>query len=410
MFRCWRSSAIRIIICPPRIHIAGTNGKGSTSAFLRAMAEADGKRVHVYTSPHLVHFRERIRLAGTLVSDARLVEALLACEKANGDTPITFFEITTVAAFLLFAQNPADLLILEVGLGGRLDATNVIDFPALSVITAIAHDHEGFLGSELSGIAREKAGIFKPGVPVVVAPQSDEVRAVLEKEATRAHTGPVAYAGQDWMSYEEHGRLVFQSEDRFLDLPMPRLGGRHQLDNAGTAIAAIKTLYPDMPDRSIAEGLVKVDWPARLQRLTEGNLLRLLPADAELWLDGGHNPQAGHALSSALADLEEKAPKPLLMIIGMLVTKKPHGYFAPFKGLAREIITVPIPGSHAGVDPVELASMAQQAGIPASAAASLEEALKRFSLQQHNVAPRILIGGSLYLAGSALAANGTPPK
>ncbi|SNY91736.1 dihydrofolate synthase / folylpolyglutamate synthase [Cohaesibacter sp. ES.047] len=395
---------------PPTIHIAGTNGKGSTSAFLRAMAEADGKRVHVYTSPHLVHFRERIRLGGTCVSDACLVEALLTCERANGGAPITFFEITTVAAFLLFAQNPADLLILEVGLGGRLDATNVIDFPAVSVITAIAHDHEGYLGSELDGIAREKAGIFKPGVPAIIAPQSDDVREVLEGEATRARTGLVAIAGQDWMAYEEHGRFIFQAESRFLDLPMPRLGGRHQLDNAGTAIAAIRTVFPEMSDDSIAKGLVKVDWPARLQRLTEGRLLSQLPPDAELWLDGGHNPQAGHALSSALADLEEKAPKPLLMIIGMLSTKKPQGYFAPFKGLAREIITVPVPNSDAGVDPVSLASIAQEKGIPASAAASLEEALKRFSLQQHKTAPRILIGGSLYVAGAALAANGTPPK
>ena len=300
-------------------------------------------------------------------------------------------------------------MILEVGLGGRLDATNVIDAPAASVITPIAHDHEGFLGSEITGIAREKAGILKKGVPAIVAPQSDDVREVLEQEARRVRTGLLAIGGQDWMSYEEHGRLIFQDENGLMDLPMPRLGGRHQLTNAGTAIATLRTVFPDFPDTAIEQGLSDVDWPARLQRLTEGKLLELLPKDAELWLDGGHNPQAGHALASALADLEEKAPRPLHMIVGMLNTKNPQGYFAPFKGLAKDIITVPIPGSEAAIDPVELAQVAQESGIPASAAASLDEALKRLGLQNLKPAPRILIAGSLYLAGTALDANGTPP-
>ena len=394
---------------PPTIHVAGTNGKGSTSAFIRAMAEAAGLKVHVYSSPHLVHFHERIRLAGSFVSDEALVEALQICEKANDGSPITFFEITTIAAFLLFSQHPADLLLLEVGLGGRLDATNVIDKPLASVITPIAHDHENFLGTDIKGIAREKAGILKKDVPAIFASQEDEVRDVLEAEAKAVRAGPVVIGGQDWMSYEEHGRMIFQGESGLLDLPLPRLGGRHQLMNAGLAIATLKQVLPDLDDKAIDAGLVNVRWPARLQRLTKGTLLDLVPRDAELWLDGGHNPQAGRALASALADLEEKAPRPLHMIVGMLSTKEPSGYFAPFKGLARDIITVPVSGSAAGIEPVELARIAQEAGIPASAAGSLEEALKRLALQKLPEAPRILICGSLYLAGAALAANGTPP-
>ncbi len=394
---------------PPTIHVAGTNGKGSTSAFIRAMAEAAGLKVHVYSSPHLVHFHERIRLAGSFVSDEALVEALQICEKANDGAPITFFEITTVAAFLLFSQHPADLLVLEVGLGGRLDATNVIDKPLASVITPIAHDHENFLGPDLEGIAREKAGILKPGVPAIFASQGDVVRKVLEAEARTVRAGPVLIGGQDWMSYEEHGRMVFQGERGLLDLPLPRLGGRHQLMNAGVAIATLKAVMPDFDDKAIEAGLINVRWPARLQRLAQGQLLDLLPREVELWLDGGHNPQAGLALASALADLEEKAPRPLHMIVGMLSTKDPSGYFTPFKGLAKEIITVPVSGSAAGIEPVELARIAQETGIPASAAGSLEEALKKLDLQKLQGAPRILICGSLYLAGAVLAANGTPP-
>ncbi|PLW75891.1 bifunctional folylpolyglutamate synthase/dihydrofolate synthase [Cohaesibacter celericrescens] len=394
---------------PPTIHVAGTNGKGSTSAFMRSMAEAAGKVVHVYASPHLVHFHERIRLAGRYVSDEALIDALLECERVNDGNPITFFEITTVAAFLLFSQHPADLLILEVGLGGRLDATNVIKKPAATVVTPIAHDHEGFLGSEITGIAREKAGIFKSSAPAILAPQSDDVREALEQKARSVGTGPLSIGGQDWLSYEEHGRLIFQDEFGLMDLPLPRLGGRHQLINAGTAIASLRVVFPDLPDRAIEQGMGDVNWPARMQRLNEGKLHALLPKDAELWLDGGHNPQAGHALASALADLEEKAPRPLHMIVGMLNTKDPQGYFAPFKGLAKDIITVPIPGSIAAIDPVALAQVAQESGIPASAAASLDEALKRLGLQNLKPAPRILIAGSLYLAGAVLSANGTPP-
>ena len=394
---------------PPTIHVAGTNGKGSTSAFMRAMAEARGLKVHVYSSPHLVHFRERIRLAGSLVSNEDLVTALRRCEEANRGEPITFFEITTIAAFLLFSQHPADLLILEVGLGGRLDSTNVIEHPLACAIASIAHDHETFLGSDIKGIAREKAGIFKPGSPAVIAPQKDEVRDVLEEEARKAGASPVFIGGQDWMSYEEHGRLIFQGETGLMDLPLPRLAGRHQLINAGLAIASLKAGGLDISDAAIAEGLVAVQWPARLQRLTEGVLLEGLPEGAELWLDGGHNPGAGQALASALADLEDRAPKPLHMIVGMLDTKDPSGFFSAFTGLAREIITVPVEMSDAGIEPVELARLAQGVGIAASAAGSLQDALKRISLMSREHPPRILIGGSLYLAGAVLRDNGTPP-
>ncbi|WP_316858749.1 folylpolyglutamate synthase/dihydrofolate synthase family protein [uncultured Cohaesibacter sp.] len=395
---------------PPTIHVAGTNGKGSTCAFLRAMTEASGKRVHVYSSPHLVHFRERIRLAGTLVSDETLIDALLRCEKANNGDPITFYEITTAAAFLLFSEHPADLLVLEVGLGGRYDATNVITDPVATVITPIAHDHEGFFGTKISRIAWEKAGIMKKGIPSVWAPQKQEVRDVLEQEAAKAGAGPLSIGGQDWMAFEEHGRLIFQGETSLMDLPIPRLGGRHQLINAGSAIATAKLVMPEISDDDIIKGLGSVNWPARLQRLTQGNLFQFVPKDAELWLDGGHNPHAGLAVASALADLEEKAPRPLHMIVGMLNTKDPTGYFTPFKGLAKDIITVPIEGSEAAIDPVELSSIAQATGIPASAAASVEEALKRLSLQNLKPAPRILIAGSLYLAGNILRDNGTPPN
>ena len=394
---------------PPTIHIAGTNGKGSTSAFLRAMAEAAGKKVHVYTSPHLVSFRERIRLAGTLVSDETLLEALRRCEKVNAGEPITFFEITTATAFLLFSEHPADLLVLEVGLGGRFDATNVIQNPLASVITPIAHDHEGFFGTEITRIAWEKAGIMKKGIPAIWAQQEEEVRTVLEAEAAKVGATPISIGGQDWMSFEEHGSLIFQGESGLMDLPLPRLGGRHQLSNAGTAIATVKQVLPDITDEQIAKGLTCVDWPARMQRLTTGTLCAQLPKESELWLDGGHNPHAGLAVASAFADLEEKAPRPLHMIVGMLNTKDPAGYFAPFKGLAKDIITVPIDGNDAALDPVELAQIAQRAGIPASAAGSVEEALKRLTLMNLKIAPRILIGGSLYLAGNVLRDNGTPP-
>ncbi|MCV6600267.1 MAG: bifunctional folylpolyglutamate synthase/dihydrofolate synthase [Cohaesibacter sp.] len=394
---------------PPVIHVAGTNGKGSTTAFMRAMLEAQGLKVHVYTSPHLVEFRERIRLAGRLVAWERLLDALKLCDEANENGEVTFFEITTAAAFWLFSQTPADIVLLEVGLGGRLDATNVIEQPAMTLITPIARDHEEFLGPELADIAREKAGILKAGAPVVIGPQADGLRDVLEEQARLKKTGPVHIQAQDWMSYEEHGRLIYQDENGLLDLPLPRLLGSHQLSNAGMAIAALKILVQkcviELSDDAIARGLQQVKWPARLQQLTSGPLFGLAPKGAELWLDGGHNPNAGQMLAAALADLEERAPRPLHMIVGMLKTKDPSGYFKAFKGLARDVITIPVESQANGEDPVLLAKMAVDAGVPASAASSVSQALQKLALIPRDTPPRILIGGSLYLAGEVLKAN-----
>ncbi len=310
---------------PPVIHVGGTNGKGSTIAFLRAMLEAAGQRVHVYSSPHLVRINERFRLGavgeGQLVSDEELTAALAECEAANAGAPITVFEIITAAGMLLFARHPADVLLLEVGLGGRLDATNVIDKPLATIVTPISIDHTDFLGDTLEKIAAEKAGIFKPGVPALVAAQSREVLAVLERQAARLKA-PMKIAGEDWTATEERGRLVFQDEAGLLDLPAPKLYGRHQFENAGLAIAALRAAAPfKISPAAFEQGMVKAEWPARMQRLAHGRLLELIPAGSELWLDGGHNPDGGRAIAAALADLEERVPRPLVLIVGMLSSK-----------------------------------------------------------------------------------------
>src|SRR3954451_11547505 len=330
---------------PPVIHVAGTNGKGSTIAFLRAMLEAAGKNVHVYTSPNLVRVNERFRLGGTgggvLVSDTELVDALAECERANGDAPITLFEIETAAAFVLFARHPADYLLLEVGLGGRLDATNVIDHPLASVVTPVSMDHVEFLGDTIEKIAAEKAGIFRAGVPSVIAPQTDAVSRVLERHAEKARA-PLHVAGQHWHASVEHGRLVYQDEQGLLDLPPPKLFGRHQFDNAGTAIAALRAAGVRLPVSAIEQGLTRAEWPARLQRLTTGKLVKLAPAGAELWLDGGHNQDGGRAIAAALGDLEERVSRPLVLIVGMLSTKDRDGFLRNFTGLVRRVFGVPI--------------------------------------------------------------------
>jgi dihydrofolate synthase/folylpolyglutamate synthase len=398
---------------PPAIHIAGTNGKGSTTAFLRAMLEAAGKIVHVYTSPHLVRFHERIRIGAPggshFVDEEELIEALIAVEHANAGAPIPQFEITTAAAFQLFADHPADYLLLEVGLGGRYDATNVITEPRVAVITQIALDHEKFLGNTVEQIAGEKAGIIKRNRPVVVAPERDEVIDVIETQAARLGA-PVHLANRDWMAYAEHGRLVYQDVDGLLDLPAPRLIGRHQFTNAGVAIAALRQAEPAIATGAIETGLTSVEWPARMQRLTAGRLVARTRGDAEIWLDGGHNPAAGQVIAETVADLEERVPRPLFMVCGMLNTKDPIGFFQPFAGLARKAYTVPVPSSAAGRDPGELAEAARTAGVDAVPVADVETALDRISAETGlPMPPRILICGSLYLAGSVLEANGTPP-
>jgi dihydrofolate synthase/folylpolyglutamate synthase len=394
---------------PPTIHVAGTNGKGSTIAFLRAMLEAAGKSVHVYTSPNLVRVNERFRLGsragGMLVSDTELADALAECERANGDSPITLFEIETAAAFVLFARHAADYLLLEVGLGGRLDATNVIDRPIASVVTPVSMDHVEFLGDTIEKIAAEKAGIFRPGVPAVIAPQADLVAAVLERHAERARA-PLHAAGQQWQAGVEHGRLVYQDEKGLLDMPPPKLFGRHQFDNAGTAIAALRAAGVALPAKAIEQGLMRAEWPARLQRLTTGKLFSLAPSGAELWLDGGHNADGGRAIAAALGDLEERVSRPLVLMVGMLSTKDRSAFLRNFTGLVRRVFGVPI-HQDKGVPADEIAASARAAGMPADAAAGIEDALTKIGALGFDPPPRILITGSLYLAGEVLASNGT---
>ncbi len=394
---------------PPVIHVAGTNGKGSTIAFLRAMLEAAGKSVHVYTSPNLVRINERFRLGapggGVLVSDEELADALAECERANGDAPITIFEIETAAAFVLFARHSADMLLLEVGLGGRLDATNVIERPLASVVTPVSMDHIEFLGDTIEKIAAEKAGIFRAGVPAVIAPQTDAVSAVLERHAGKARA-PLHVAGQQWSASIEHGRLVYQDEKGLFDLPPPKLFGRHQFDNAGTAIAALRAAGIRLPVKAVEQGLMRAEWPARLQRLTTGRLVALAPAGAELWLDGGHNADGGRAIAAALGDLEERVSRPLVLVVGMLSTKDHAGFLRNFTGLVRRVFGVPI-HQDKGVPVDEIAAAARDAGMPADASQSIEEALTAIDALGFDPPPRILITGSLYLAGEVLAANGT---
>ncbi len=390
---------------PPVIHVAGTNGKGSTVAYLRAMLEAAGLVVHCYTSPHLVKFHERIRVAGHLISEADLSALLEECEHANGGEPITFFEITTAAAFLAYCRSAADYLILEVGLGGRLDATNVIAKPALTVITAIDYDHQQYLGTTLTAIAHEKAGILKAGRPAVVGVQPGEALAEIERVAEKMRA-PLFVANRDWQSFEQHGRLVFQDKAGLLDLPMPQLRGRHQIDNAGNAIAALREVSDRrVSDVHIAQGLKSVSWPARMQRLGPGALWSLLPADAELWLDGGHNPSAGRALAQAFSDLNDRHSRPLVLVWGMLNTKDVESFIAPFAGIAHRVIAIAIPEEENAIAAEVLAQAALARGLAAETAASLEEALRR--AQATAPAARILICGSLYLAGHVLAVHGS---
>jgi dihydrofolate synthase / folylpolyglutamate synthase len=395
---------------PPVVHVAGTNGKGSTIAFMRAVLEAAGKRVHVYTSPHLVRFHERIRLAGTLVDEERLVEAFRRCEAANGGRPITVFEITTAAAFLLFAETPADVLLLEVGLGGRYDATNVVSRPAATVVSPVSLDHMEHLGDTVAKIALEKAGIVRRGVPLIVAEQSLDGQAVIEAEAARMRAGPVLVGGQDFGTHEENGRLVYQDGDGLLDLPLPRLPGRHQHLNAGTAIAALRAAFgPDLSEPAFARGMLEVRWPGRLQRLT-GHVTNLAPPGADVWVDGGHNEDGGRVLAAALAEMNERNPRPLVMIAGMLSTKDSTAFLSAFRGLASRLYAVGIRGQEAARSPEDVVEQATRAGLRAEIASGLSEALARIGAEAGGPPPRIIVCGSLYLAGEVLALDGTIPQ
>jgi len=398
---------------PPVIHVAGTNGKGSTIAYLRAILEAAGLRVHVYTSPYLVRINECYRIGrpggGRLVGDDELRAALEHCERANAGLPVTIFEIETAAAFCLFAQHPADLVLLEVGLGGRLDATNVIDAPLATVIAPISIDHTEFLGDTLTRIAGEKAAIIKRGVPVVCAEQAAEAMAVIEQQARREHAALHA-AGQQWDVNVERGRLVYQDDRGLMDLAAPRLFGRHQFDNAGLAIATLRALDAFRIDAAAFEaGIVAAEWPARMQRIGSGALVDQAPPGCEIWLDGGHNAEGGRVAAAALGDLEERVSRPLVVIAGMMANKDAAAFLANFAGLTRHVMAVQIPDRGQAMPPERLADAARRLGLRVEISESVEAALHSLTALAYEVPPRILITGSLYLAGHVLAANGTPP-
>ncbi len=381
---------------PPVIHVAGTNGKGSTCAFLRATAEAAGLRVHVFTSPHLVAFNERIRLAGTLVDDAALAAALEEIEQLNAGGAVTVFEVITAAAFLLFARVPADLCVLEVGLGGRLDATNVIPAPAACAITSISMDHRDFLGDTLERIAFEKAGIIKPDAPAVTGQQPPEVLAVLQAEAERQQTS-LSARGRDW-SIERVGRgLRYADAAGALDLPLPVLPGAHQHDNAGIAIAALRAAGFAPTAAQARRGVAEAEWPARLQRL-DGRLAALLPPGWELWLDGGHNEGAGVALGKHLATWRDR---PVHLVVGMKQTKDPEAFLRPLLPHAATVWAVAEPGQHLAL-PVD-AIVAASGGV-ARPADSVASALRE--LPRGEGPARVLVCGSLYLAGEVMKADG----
>jgi dihydrofolate synthase / folylpolyglutamate synthase len=395
---------------PPVIHVAGTNGKGSVCAFSRAMLEAQGLRVHVHTSPHLVRFHERIRLAGKLISEEALVSLLEEVEEVNHGREITFFEITAAAMFLAFARQPADAVVLEVGLGGTYDATNVVPHPAMTVIQPVGMDHKEFLGTDLAGIAAEKAGIIKKGAALVVGPQSPVPRHVILRRADQLGVELFEF-GQDFVARLEHGRMVYEDETGLLDLPLPRLAGRHQIENAGVAIAALRHARRGWgQDAAVERGLSTVEWPARLQRLHKGPLVEAAPKGAEVWLDGGHNVHGAEAVSRAMADMEEHGERPLYLICGMLANKDALGFLRAFNGLARHVVTVAIPGEAASLGAGALYDTARRAGLDAAPAEDLDDAMLQVTawsrLDQTDVPPRILICGSLYLAGKVLAENG----
>ena len=395
MFRILEALGDPHLAIPPSVLFAGTNGKGSTLAMVRAGLEGAGKVCHAYTSPHLAWFHERIRIAGELITEAALAELLAEVEEINGTEPITYFEITTAAAFRAFARTPADYTLLEVGLGGRLDATNVVT-PQVSVITPVSLDHEAFLGDTVGKIAFEKAGILKRGVPAVIGPQTDEGLAVIEEQAERVGA-PLHVCNRDWQVWEEHGRMAFQDEHGLLDLPLPNLIGGHQVFNAGCALATLRLLGAHDAEAAVS----RAEWPARLQRLRRGPLVEMA-GQAELWLDGGHNPAAGTSLAEALLRLPAR---PLHLICGMLKTKDAVGYMRPMAEVAEALMSVTIPGEEATLTADETAEAAREAGFATVAPAeTVADAVADIVARAPSA--RILICGSLYLAGAVLRDNG----
>ena len=397
---------------PPVIHVAGTNGKGSTTAYLKAALEAAGHAVHVYTSPHLVRFNERIQLASEgadksarPIEEAGLADLLSECEAANGEAPITFFEITTACAFLAFSRCPADIVLLEVGLGGRLDATNVIAAPALSVITPVSIDHVQFLGETLAEIASEKAGILKPGIPGIIARQSDVARQVISDCAVKVRTNLHNYGPDGWQVATTENGISVTVQGVTSEYPLPALKGPHQIENAGLAVAVLKNLDGfNVDDQAIANGLATASWPGRLQDLSQSRAARHLPEGSELWLDGGHNAASAAVLASTLEAWQKDVSRPTWLVCGMLNVKDVAGFMAPFQGHVEGLYGLTIPGEENALSAHEIASEAQAAGLKAKAVLSVTDALEEISAKsQHGPVPRVLICGSLYLAGSVLA-------
>ncbi|EJF80362.1 bifunctional folylpolyglutamate synthase/dihydrofolate synthase [Bartonella doshiae] len=395
----------------PIIHIAGTNGKGSASAICRALLETAGYRVHVYSSPHLVNWNERCRIGqiggGQLVPESKLAETLHQVIKVNHQEPITIFEIFTATAFMLFSTHPADVIILEVGLGGRFDATNVIRKPAVSLIMPIDYDHETFLGNTIAQIAFQKGGIIKQKVPVVIGKQNyDEALSVLTTLADK-NKAPYYLFDQDYQSYTEHGRMVFQNNHGLMDLPLPNLIGAHQIANAGASLQAVHHAGFQLSEQTISYALQNIYWPARMQHLTQGYLVDQMSPDIDLWLDGGHNPAAGKVVAAELARWKKKSNRPIIMIVGMLNTKDAVGYFRPLANLVDEVYTIPLMNNNAALYPTDLAKSARKVGLFATPQAHIQESLRKIN-SEHKKAI-VLISGSLYLAGDILRDNKTPP-
>jgi len=395
---------------PPVMHVAGTNGKGSTLAFARAILEAQGYKVHVHTSPHLVNWHERYRLAGKLVSDDQLVDAIERVAEVNENRPITVFELLCAVMFVLFSEHEADFALVEVGLGGRFDATNVMTSPRVCAIAPVGLDHQAYLGDTIAKIAFEKAGIIKPKIPVVVGLQDEDARETIEKVAAK-NFAPVMFAAQDFDFYPDATGFVYQDEDGLLDLPLPRLAGAHQLANAALAIAAIRAGNIKVSPQAFEQGMKDVNWPGRLEKLPDGKITKQFPPAMDIWIDGGHNPSAGEAIAAELVRRNAQAKRKVLLICGMINTKEPLGYFRPFAKLDAEVIAVPVAMSEAGIKPETLARIATEAGLKASVAASLHEGIElAISESAKRNDTMILFCGSLYMVGEVLAINETPPQ